>query len=392
MKILAGSRTAAVGISIVFAVVACAAQGQSTQEQSDSHGTAVALSPVHTPVLASIAPKSMKSKSPNARTTKRNHGAPSPTSSSTSSMPTSPGTGAGSATTGQLAACGGSAENTAGGADPWGGCWPGPGNTGVPAGTNLVSVDSGNVNPPNAHLPSDNTGWAYSNSDGYIVVTAQKAVIDGIADSEGIAVPGGDSLTVKNSSTGLINDEGTSLVVENSTLNGGDQWEFSTVNGGSNITVENSNLSGGGHEVLCYNDCTVTNSWLHDNADGSAAGAHQNGFLADGGSGFDLQHNSVYCTGGCTADISFLSIDSNATVTKNLLIASPDSAYCVYPGPDQPTESGISNMVWEDNVFQRGANGNCATYGPVYAWYPGDGSGNVWEGNMWNNGAPVSGS
>jgi len=49
-------------------------------------------------------------------------------------------------------------------------------------------------------------------------------------------------------------------------------------------------------------------------------------------------------------------------------------------------------MVWRNNVFQLGGNGKCATYGPVYGWYPSDGTGNVWSGNMWTNGATIHGS
>jgi hypothetical protein len=294
--------------------------------------------------------------------------------------------------TGAARLCGGAARDTPGGPDPWGGCWPGPANTGVPAGTRLVNVDSAGLDAANSRLRADNTGWAFSPADRAIRVTAKAAVIDAIADTDGIYVPPGDSLTVIDSKTGYINDEGTSLVVRNSTLSGGGQWTFPTVGGAGHVTVDGSNLSGGEHEVLCGDDCTVRDSWLHDNANGAAAGAHQNGFLADGGTGFAVWHNSVYCTGGCTADISFLGVDDNATVTRNLLVASPDSSFCVYPGPNSAAQSGVDNVVWEGNVFQEGANGKCATYGPVYGWYPADGTGNAWSGNSWANGAPVTAS
>jgi hypothetical protein len=282
--------------------------------------------------------------------------------------------------------CGG-APNTPGGPDPWGGCFPGPENTGVPATAKLVDVDSGAFSRPNNVLPSDNTGWEFSTSDGYIVVVAANAVIDSISDSDGIYVPPGDSLTVKDSQTGLINDEGTSLLVEDSTVNGGSQDEFPTV-GGDNITVEYSNMYGGKDEVDCEGDnCTVEDSWLHDNY--NSPESHQQGFLANGGSGYELRHDSVYCVGGCTADISFLSTDDDVTVSNNLLVASPDSAYCAYPGPNNSSQKGIDDIVWTDNVFQAGTGGKCATYGPVYGWYPSDGTGNVWSGNEWADGAAL---
>ena len=268
-----------------------------------------------------------------------------------------------------------------------GGFFPGPGNTGVPAGAKLVNVDIPSGYKPNYLLPSDNTGWQFSASDGYIVVTARQAVIDGISDNTGIYVQSGDSLIVKNSRIGLINDEGISLLVEHSTLNGGAQNEFPTI-GGNNVTVESSNIRGGKDEVNCEGDsCTVENSWLHDNY--GTPTSHQQGFLADGGSNYKLRHNSIYCTGGCTADVSFLSNDDNVIVSNNLLVASPDSAFCVYPGPNQSSQTGVNNIVWTNNVFQRGAGGKCATYGPVYGWYPSDGTGNVWTGNIWDDGGAI---
>lgn len=277
--------------------------------------------------------------------------------------------------------------NTPGGPDPWGGCFPGPENTGVPGTTKLVDVDSGAFSRSDNVLPSDNNGWNFSVPNGYIVVVAANAVVDGISDSDGIYVPPGDSLTVKDSQTGLINDEGTSLLVEDSTLNGGSQDEFPTI-GGDNLTIKYSNIYGGKDEVNCEGDnCTVEDSWLHDNY--KSPESHQQGFLANGGSNYELRHNSIYCTGGCTADISFLSTDDNVTARNNLLVASPDSAFCVYPGPNNSSQTGINNIVWTDNVFQEGRGGKCATYGPVYGWYPSDGTGNVWSGNKWANGAAL---
>jgi FlaG/FlaF family flagellin (archaellin) len=273
--------------------------------------------------------------------------------------------------------------NAAGGPDPWGGCFPGPGNTGVPPGTNLVSVDGGSATPP-----PGNTGWEWSTS-GYLQVTAPNAVMAGISDTAGVYVPAGDSLTITDSATGLINDEGTSLDVENSTLNGGNQATYATISGGSNITVKGSDLSGGMHEVLCYGNCDVENSYLHDNYTGDPS-THQDGLYLSG-DGFTITHNTVGCTGGCTADVGFLdhSATSNANVENNLLLTSPDSAFCVYPGPNSST-SVANNMVWENNVFQKGANGQCATYGPVYGWYPNVGTGNVWSGNTWDDGSALN--
>jgi len=207
------------------------------------------------------------------------------------------------------------------------------------------------------------------------------------------------NVTIQDSKiNGEVDNNGSgSLSIVDAVLNGGDDQSETVL--GSNVTIVRSDLSGNQHEIYCGDNCTVEDSWLHDNFNGQAQGWHQNGFLSTGGSNYTLQHNSVYCVGGCTADITFIPNDSisKATVNKNLLVASPDSAYCLYPSSDPPAKPGVVNqMTITDNVFQSGPNGKCATYGPVYGWdspnnSPGtDGYGNVWSGNMWASGKSIS--
>jgi hypothetical protein len=205
----------------------------------------------------------------------------------------------------------------------------------------------------------------------------------------------GSDATIKNSHiNGTVHTDGSgSVLIEDTTINGGSDHSESV--GGANITVMQDNIYGDQHEVHCYSDCTVEDSWLHNNYNGLALGWHENGFFNDGGSNFTLIHNSVYCVGGCTADITFIP-DGNvsyATVSKNLLVATKYAGYCLYPSSDPQYKPGImTHMVITDNVFQRGANGKCGIFGPVYGWDKPtatpdtDGYGNVWSGNVWNNG------
>ena len=198
------------------------------------------------------------------------------------------------------------------------------------------------------------------------------------------------TLTLEDSSLkGQVYNYGTgSVLIKNSVINGGNANTETVL--GSNITVEDSNLYGNQHEIYCGNNCTVKNSWLHDNHNFGSSG-HQNGFLSTGGNHYDLQHNSVYCVGGCTGDITFLGSDTEAIVNRNLLVATRYAAYCLYP-----SGSGSSPLVTRititDNVFQRGSNRKCAHFGPVYGWdapsdVPGvSGYHNVWSGNTWNDG------
>jgi hypothetical protein len=207
------------------------------------------------------------------------------------------------------------------------------------------------------------------------------------------------NLTLEDSSViGEVYNYGSgSVLIKNSTINGGSAHTETVL--GSNITIENSNLYGNQHEVYCGDNCTIENSWLHDNYNGESLGWHQNGFISNGGNHYMIRHNSVYCVGGCTADIGFIPDDnnSNATVEKNLLVATPYASYCLYPSSDSPSKPGtVTGMVVTDNVFQRGASGKCAYYGAVYGWdAPNDVRGtsgfhNVWSGNTWNDGEALA--
>jgi hypothetical protein len=202
-------------------------------------------------------------------------------------------------------------------------------------------------------------------------------------------------VTIEDSQiNGTVHTDGSgSVLIEHTTINGGSDHSESV--GGANLTVLYDNIYGDQHEVHCYSDCTVENSWLHNNFNGLRLGWHENGFFNDGGTNFTVIHNSVYCVGGCTGDITFIP-DGNvsyATVSKNLLVATMYASYCLYPSSDPGYKPGImTHMVVTDNVFQRGSNGKCAMYGPVYGWDrptrtpDADGYGNVWSGNIWNNG------
>jgi len=186
------------------------------------------------------------------------------------------------------------------------------------------------------------------------------------------------------------NSPGASVRIEDSDIDGGD--DQSEAVGTDNVTLLRSEVVGDQHSVHCGDNCTVVDSWLHDQHDGKAAGWHQNAFITNGGSDHLLRHNALQCRGGCTADIGLIPDDDIARVTvdRNLLLASPDSAYCAYGGGSSGNKPGsASSIVYTDNVFQRGASGTCATYGPV-TYFDSGAAGNVWRGNAWDRGGEVA--
>ena len=265
-------------------------------------------------------------------------------------------------------------HNTPGGSDPWGGCWPGPGNTGVPAGVALTPYQ------------------------GPCEIRANNVVIDAKTINCGLTFLGSRGTIRDSKINGTVHNRGPGRVlIEHTVINGGS--DHSETVGGGDITVLRSNLYGDQHEVHCADNCIVRNSWLHDNYNGASMGWHENGFLTNGGASFVLWHNTVGCVGSCTSDIAFIPDGnvSKATVAKNLLLATTDVSYCLYPSSDHPAKPGVlSRMMITNNVFQRGSNGKCGQYGPVYGWNspnnrPGsDGYGNIWSGNSWSSGKKLS--
>lgn len=163
------------------------------------------------------------------------------------------------------------------------------------------------------------------------------------------------------------------------------------------------NVHGGRGQVDCDGVCSLTDSWVHDEAYSGAT--HMQAFETNGqtsGGIVTLEHDSFDCDpsgtatggGGCAADVSFFGDNAsvNGSVVKdNLFIASSGQfGYCVYTGGSEsskPFGTG-TNLDWENNTFQKGKSGKCGDAGPVADWA--HNSGNVWSGNHYDDGTPIN--
>lgn len=219
-------------------------------------------------------------------------------------------------------------------------------------------------------------------------------------------------LTIKNSELvgNIDNDYGKKLVVEDSFLNGGTSQ--APVVGYSNITMKRTEVKGSRVSVLCGDNCDIQDSWLHGQYVKAGTDWHANGYISNGGSNVLVKHNTLACDapnnssdGGCTGPAaSFGDFDQldNIVYENNLLKAGPGS-YCLYaghePGKAFPNPRGVKVT---GNVFERGSNNKCASYGPATSFLPGSGVypvghpkagqawSNVWSGNIWSNGGVVA--
>jgi len=133
--------------------------------------------------------------------------------------------------------------NVPDGPDPAGGCFPGPSNTGVPAGTTLSSYT------------------------GPCTITTADTVIDSKTVTCKILVRA-NGLIIKNSVlkdgvSGLVG-QGASFTIQDSFLDNGVCANCSV--DGWNFTVLRTEITGSNRGVYCMNTCRVQDSWIHGTA------------------------------------------------------------------------------------------------------------------------------
>jgi hypothetical protein len=281
---------------------------------------------------------------------------------------------------------GGCAAGThvAGGSDASGGCWPGPNNTGVPAGTSL------------------------STYSGSCTLSTANAVIDAKTINCDLVIRAGN-IMIKNSKingkiwldTDLAGSNGWYFTLQDSEVNGPLE-QIAAVSTG-NMTILRSNIYGGQTSVQCEEKsthCTIQDSYLHGQLIPVGANWHLGGFLSDGGGPIVMRHNFVFCDqqatygsdGGCTGDINIIPNFATAhdvTIDHNLFGASTSLSYCTYGGEKSSSAYPHGNhIVYTNNVFQRGSNNKCGAYGPVNAFNVNN-TGNVWTNNKFADGVDV---
>jgi hypothetical protein len=279
-------------------------------------------------------------------------------------------------------ACATRATNVRDGYDPWGGCFPGPSNTGVPAGTVLT------------------------NYTGPCTITAAGTVIDSKTINCAPLAVQAVNVTVRNSKVnGGIEtpNQGGSVTVTDTTIDAGDV--YATTNegmraiSGSNFTAVRIQATRGVSGAWCEYYCEIRDSFICCQDRDEGGHAHESGVRLGSGTLPNSQrliHNTIRCDGpevppdaGCSADITgYGDFDyiRNNLVQKNLLEWSPSGGFCAYGGSSasKPYATG-SNNTFQDNIFQRGPTGKCGVYGAMTDLAAGV-RGNTWTNNRWDTG------
>jgi hypothetical protein len=177
--------------------------------------------------------------------------------------------------------------------------------------------------------------------------------------------------------------------------------------GEDNFTALRVEVTGGNRGVYCRINCELRDSWVHGTNIAAGSGNHASAVRQSQGA--RIIHNRLHCSApdssngtGCSADLTgygdFEPVANNL-VANNLFVATVGGA-CAYGGSsgDAPGAGhkqfgpDAHDIVFRDNVFERGSNGQCGAFFPDTDFLHSDGTlppGNLWTGNVWNNGGTV---
>lgn len=259
------------------------------------------------------------------------------------------------------------------------GPWPDAGNTGAPSETGLPTY----------------SGPCTITQDG-TVIDAQLVACSLEIRAAGVVVK--DSVVHGTIDSGESADSGWSFTLLRSTLDvSPDGVALETGVGSANFKVIRSEVRGGNRGINCYVRCTVRESWVHgQDTDGSGA-THESGIRM--GERAKIIGNSIACDApdvppdaGCSAPLTgygdFAPVRDNV-IDGNLFVATTGGT-CAYGGSSggKPYSDDAGGIVFANNVFQRGDNGNCGYYAPVLD-FDRTGPGNQWLGNVWADGGSV---
>ena len=264
--------------------------------------------------------------------------------------------------------------------------YPDATNTGVSAGTTLMSVPS---------QVSSGPGWYYNAAAGNVIVNVNGTVLSGLYIPYNLEIVA-SGVTVKNvqvvtgGNFGISLRHTTGVTIQNSTISGQDPATgrvgsaIDDVYGDSTgMTIKANNISAF-KTAIQISTGLADGNYIHD--PGYAPGDHTNGFYVNGGTQpLTISGNTIFDSLGQTDAINLdagtpgpTAPVANKTVTNNFLAG---GSYTIYGGA--PAGSPTSNIVITGNRFGQNYFPKSGQYGPV-AYFDPTGTGNSWSGNIWD--------
>ncbi len=252
--------------------------------------------------------------------------------------------------------------------------FPGAGNTGVPAGT-VLHPCSGTITTSGTYDACEFPGSVQVKVSGVTITHSLiHGQVTGVGDTMFGAVLRDTEIDCRCPST---SDTDTPVAI---------QYD--------NFTLTRVDIHGAGHGVAMGSHVTIQDSWIHGL--GGNTYAHKDGVYVGDANNSVIRHNRITCNdgskAGCTAAIGLLTDFGPVryvTIDRNLL--STNGSYCFYGegGSSKPYSS--DHVTFTNNTFSRAVSPKCGFYGPV-TYFDSSAPGNVWAGNVWDNGTPVSAS
>lgn len=277
-----------------------------------------------------------------------------------------------------------------GGPDPWGGCWPGPQNTGVPVGTVLTAyTGSCTITTNNTTIDSRTVNCSP------LTVRAANVTISNSRVNGGINIES----AYCGSASMVITDSHIDIPTE---VTGGNSGSNGILR--CNFQANRVNVTGGRRSMYCVNNCVIENSWVHEHGVDPQAEAHFSGIRMEQNT--TIRHNSITCEAtrsgpgsGCSAGLTgypdFAPV-SNNLIERNIFYrgGAGGSTMCAYGGATtgKPYSNDPANATYIrfiSNRFVRGGNSYCGNSGTILHFNP-SGTGNVWTDNLYDDGATVS--
>lgn len=311
-------------------------------------------------------------------------------------------------------------DNTPGGADRIGGCFPGPGTAlGVPADTVLTTyTGSCTVNSPiNLDSKIINCAPMLINS-GAAGTVITKSYVHGT-----VIQPNSGSASFSLTDVEIANELFYPACSGNTCPAGfyacGDPNNQTTDCGVGykNFSLLRVDIHGSNRAAYCESSCSIvdsynhgTNLWPDPSNLAHASGIRQEQYLTLTHSVSHCSYNGPLVNGeiGCSGDIGgypdFAPVMHN-TYTNNLFMSNAPAnralcdtsvgciSFCVYGGATagKPYSNDANNatyQVFTGNTWQKGPGGVCGGYGPLTDWN-GSRTGNVWTNNLYDDGTAV---
>ncbi len=263
------------------------------------------------------------------------------------------------------AACTGSA-NTPGGPDPWGGCWPGPNNTGVPAGTQLT-VHSGDLTIAQSNYTLQNT-----EVDGCLTLNSGLTNIT----IKNVRVKGACIWPIRNNGATGVTIQDTEIDGLNNTANN------DAGAAGDNMTFLRVSIYGVYDGMKAGDNETVQDCYIHDLLTTSTS--HSDGIQTLGTTSLTIRHNTILQNGDGT---SIILSTGSATDMRNVLMDKNlfgGGGFTVYGGYSAGRDdiSKVSNIQITNNRFTTVYYPKSGYYGPLTS----DDPPVVHTGNLWADG------